>query len=249
MSPTSVVQQAFWDRIPNATSKIALLGRAGCPADHPRPAAEPEPPQSPARVSKRKQSHPARSPLAGPPANDTRARGTGSGEPHSQGVLRLGSKARRLSLDRHLSAPRPLRADVQSRAFRLSFSDEYLRNPHQYVQALITSEGQQLLSPAQRPSPGGSSRSRRSQCTRPRVHASGSSRRSRSGRFHNLQLEQPVAMEVLSENDDSNSVTTAASDLNDLMDTDEQPPATPTRAKSHLRLETPVDTTPHANSP
>ncbi|KAJ2771500.1 hypothetical protein IWQ57_002185 [Coemansia nantahalensis] len=237
MAPTSVIEQAsFWDRIPNATSKVALLGRAGCPDERPRPPRPPAAQPSPVRASKRKQSRPARS-----PANAESARLQCDQGPNP--------KARRLSLDHHIPARRPLRASVQSRAFRLSFSDDYLRNPHQYVQALINCGGPQLVQPALRPSPSASSRSRRSLGARPRPQPSASSRRGRAGRFHNLQLEQPVATDEQSDNDDANSVTTAASDPNDLADADCQLPDSPMRATSQPGQDASMDATPRANSP
>ncbi|KAJ2683120.1 hypothetical protein H4R19_007036, partial [Coemansia spiralis] len=92
MAPTSVVQQTFWDRIPNATSKVALLGRARCTDERPRP---PAAPPSPVRISKRKQSRPARSPAT-------------TDSPRVQCDVDPSPKARRLSLDHHLPARRPL---------------------------------------------------------------------------------------------------------------------------------------------
>ncbi|KAJ2341053.1 hypothetical protein GGF43_006260, partial [Coemansia sp. RSA 2618] len=226
MAPTSVMQQAFWDRIPNATSKVALQGRRELP-ERRHSHGESTPPQSPARISKRKQSHPTRSPLGG----------IGS-QRHDEAPCGLGlsTKARRLSLDRHLPTPHALCADVPARAFRLSFSDEYLRDPHQYVQALISCDTQ-LAAPTHRQH-SGSTRSRRSTPhSSAKSKPSGSARRSRP-RFHNLQLEQPVSADINSETDDANSVITA-SDINDVAESDSQAPATPSRARSRAAAKTP----------
>ncbi|KAJ1897782.1 hypothetical protein LPJ81_004463 [Coemansia sp. IMI 209127] len=242
--PASVARQSFWDRIPNASTTAQLLNRrerssnshsAKC-RQRTRPCAPPRniaPQQS--RVSKRKQSHPMRSPQA---IADADAQ---NGHPaHFPAV-----KARRMSLGGHL--PKLLRASdtagksdsigahraengiVPSRAFRLSFSDDYLRNPQEYVQALIDSESLLVASPMHKSHLSAShSRSRRSTHGGSRSRASNSStRRNRSGRFHNLQLEQTV-FAVQSENEDTHSVTTTGSDLNDLADIDGQVPGTPT---------------------
>ncbi|KAJ2538905.1 hypothetical protein EV175_006405 [Coemansia sp. RSA 1933] len=77
---------------------------------------------------------------------------------------------------------------------------------------------------------GGGSRSRPS---------NSSSRRNRTGRFHNLQLEQTV-FAAQSENEDTQSVTTTASDINELGDIDGQVPGTPTHP---LRNDTMVSET------
>ncbi|KAJ2121174.1 hypothetical protein IW147_004476 [Coemansia sp. RSA 720] len=225
MAPTSVMQQAFWDRIPNATSKLALQGRRELP-ERRHSHEEPASPQSPARISKRKQSHPTRSPLANAEHHRDEA-------PYGLG---LSTKARRLSLDRYLPSPHPICADVPARAFRLSFSDEYLRHPQQYVQALLSCDTQ-LAAPAHRPHSSPSMRSRRAtphSSSKPKPN--GSARRSRS-RFHNLQLEQTVA-DTNSETDDANSVTTA-SDINDQAEFDSQVPVTPSRVHSRAAAETP----------
>ncbi|KAJ2514514.1 hypothetical protein H4217_005716 [Coemansia sp. RSA 1939] len=118
---------------------------------------------------------------------------------------------------------------VPSRAFRLSFSDDYLRNPHEYVQALIDSEASGAASVHKSHASSGHGRTRRSTnggSGRSRPSAA-HGRRNRSGRFHNLQLEQSVFSTQL-DNDDANSVTTTASDINDLADIDGQVPGTPT---------------------
>ncbi|KAJ1791308.1 hypothetical protein LPJ62_001466 [Coemansia sp. RSA 2167] len=212
MAPTSVMQQAFWDRIPNATSKRALQGRELPERRHSHD-------ESPARISKRKQSHPTRSPLAN----------SGHDAPYG-----LSTKARRLSLDRYVPSPHPICTDVPARAFRLSFSDDYLRHPQQYVQALLSCDTQ-LAAPAHRPHSSPSMRSRRATPhSKPKPNTS--ARRSRS-RFHNLQLEQTVA-DTNSETDDANSVTTA-SDINDMAEFDSQVPVTPLRAHSRTAAETP----------
>ncbi|KAJ2499281.1 hypothetical protein GGH96_003649 [Coemansia sp. RSA 1972] len=214
MAPTSVMQQAFWDRIPNATSKRALQGRELPERRH----SHDEP--SPARISKRKQSHPTRSPVAN----------AEHGAPYG-----LSTKARRLSLDRYMPSPHPVCADVPARAFRLSFSDEYLRHPQQYVQALLSCDTH-LAAPAPRPHSSPSMRSRRATPHSSKPKPNTSVRRSRS-RFHNLQLEQTVA-DTNSETDDANSVTTA-SDINDMAEFDSQVPVTPSRAHSLVAAETP----------
>ncbi|KAJ2607349.1 hypothetical protein H4S08_004859, partial [Coemansia sp. RSA 1365] len=159
-------------------------------------------------------------------------------------------KARRLSLDQHLARAQPVDADEQGRAFRLSFSDEYLRNPQRYVQALISCESS-LATPTQKPHSG--NRSRRSNNQRSDSKA-GNSRRHRSRRFHNLQLEQTIPSDIPSENEDTNSFTTTTSDINDLiMETDSQVPGTPTRSQSHLQhatpSSTPRDTVPPSPTP
>ncbi|KAJ1668887.1 hypothetical protein IW140_000047 [Coemansia sp. RSA 1813] len=251
--PASVAHQSFWDRVPNASTMVQLLNRKGSTSGHHakhRQKAHPCAPlrdltlQQP-RVSKRKQSHPMRSPqaIASPGAQND-----GAGGPPTQLPA---AKARRMSLDGRL--PQLLRAvdaaeksgsigaqssahteenggvgGPGSRAFRLSFSDDYLRNPQEYVQALIDSEALVATPIHKSHSSASHSRSRRS------THGGGSrsrpsnssSRRNRSGRFHNLQLEQTVFAAQL-ENEDTNSVTTTASDINDLADIDGQVPGTP----------------------
>ncbi|KAJ2334725.1 hypothetical protein GGI00_001714 [Coemansia sp. RSA 2681] len=146
-----------------------------------------------------------------------------------------------------------------SRAFRLSFSDAYSRNPHEYVQALIDSESTAGMMTPGTPLQGGKlliHRSRRSNnssgyssSTRYRNASSrnqgaggGSSggggapkqrasngATARAGRFHHLQVEQ-----TMSENDDANSVATTASDCNELADADSQVPASPLRHRYQL---------------
>ncbi|KAJ2633679.1 hypothetical protein H4R22_000219 [Coemansia sp. RSA 1290] len=210
MAPTSVMQQTFWGRIPNATSKIALQGRRE-QSEHRPSYTEPGSSPSPARISKRKQSHPTRSPLA------SAAHSKRSHEDMECG-LGLHTKSRRLSLDRHIPTPRSLWTDVPARAFRLSFSDEYLRDPHQYVQALISYDTQ-MNAPTHKSQSAGGSRSRRAtpnSSSKPKPNSS--TRRSRAVRMHNLQFEQPLSGD--SENEDNNSVTTATSDINDLADID-----------------------------
>ncbi|KAJ2414606.1 hypothetical protein GGI10_002275 [Coemansia sp. RSA 2530] len=144
-----------------------------------------------------------------------------------------------------------------SRAFRLSFSDAYSRNPHEYVQALIDSESTAGMTPGT-PLPGKlhMHRSRRSNnssgytsSTRHRSSGSkgqqgGSSSAqkvrasnvaAKGGRFHHLQVEQ-----TMSENDDANSVTTTASDSNDVADTDGQVPASSLRHRYRLSAQQPL---------
>ncbi|KAJ2801931.1 hypothetical protein H4R20_003478 [Coemansia guatemalensis] len=241
MAPTSVIQQAFWDRIPNATSRVALLGRGERPEARRNNHSELA---SSSRVSKRKQSHPTRSPLAPPALNDGQSHdNTRADEAQHAQNPKAKAKARRLSLDQHLSRARARDTDEQGRAFRLSFSDEYLRNPQRYVQALISCESP-LATPAQKPHSGSSTgnRTRRNNNQRSDSKAS-NSRRHRAGRFHNLQLEQTIASDMPSENEDTNSVTTATSDINDLItEADSQVPSTPTRSQSHLRNATPAST-------
>ncbi|PIA17835.1 hypothetical protein COEREDRAFT_7030 [Coemansia reversa NRRL 1564] len=237
MAPTSVIQQAFWDRVPNATSRVALLGRrersGGRRNNHAELA-------SSSRISKRKQSHPTRSPLAPPsPDNGQSHANTRTEDIQQTQKAEVKVKARRLSLDHHMPRVRPVDSDEQGRAFRLSFSDEYLRNPQRYVQALISCESP-LATPTQKPHSG--NRSRRSNNQRSDSKA-GNSRRHRSRRFHNLQLEQTIASDIPSENEDTNSFTTTTSDINDLItETDSQVPGTPTRSQSHLQRETPSST-------
>ncbi|KAJ2080107.1 hypothetical protein H4R24_003312 [Coemansia sp. RSA 988] len=252
MAPTSVIQQTFWDRIPNATSRVALLGRRERPEVCRNNHAELT---SSSRVSKRKQSHPTRSPLAPPALNGGQSHDNArANDIHYAQNSKVKAKARRLSLDQHLARTRPLGADEQGRAFRLSFSDEYRRNPQRYVQALISSESP-LTTATQKPHSGSSTgnRTRRNNNQRSDSKAS-NSRRHRTGRFHNLQLEQTIASDMPSENEDTNSVTTASSDINDLItEADSQVPSTPTRSQSHLRhatpSSTPRDTVPPSPTP
>ncbi|KAJ1953504.1 hypothetical protein EC988_002954, partial [Linderina pennispora] len=125
MSTTGFLQ-TLWDRIPNASSKHVF----GAQTMH----KEAVVPEFPTRISKRKQSRPQRSPhamaLESTPTDSLPAHG-----------MQLG-KSRRLSLDqvsasvtaKHILGikPHPLYTEPQSRAFRLTFSDEYSRNPHAY---------------------------------------------------------------------------------------------------------------------
>ncbi|KAJ1647621.1 hypothetical protein LPJ64_001000 [Coemansia asiatica] len=245
MSPTAV-QQTFWDRVPNATSKLAMLAKGnrsqrlreqqtrriaqnGCEAID----------VSAARVNKRKQSRPMRSPLSPTDAN--------AGSQAEVGSYPAGAnKARRLSFDTCDSQNPTLHIGTRnlSRAFRMSFSDEYLRNPQEYVQALIDCESALPVlalsaSRSQNSSRirGGTGAARSAAAGRHREHYGGSngaktaarqsgSRRIKQARFHNLQLEQTLSA-AQSENEDTNSVTTAASDINDLADMDSQVPGTP----------------------
>ncbi|KAJ2010618.1 hypothetical protein GGI06_004869, partial [Coemansia sp. S85] len=57
----------------------------------------------------------------------------------------------------------------------------------------------------------------------------------KGGRFHHLQVEQ-----TMSENDDANSVTTTASDSNDVADTDGQVPASSLRHRYRLSAQQPL---------
>ncbi|KAI8324597.1 hypothetical protein GQ54DRAFT_296106 [Martensiomyces pterosporus] len=257
----SAIHQTFWDRIPNATSKIALLAKHQDAAGSLH-SVSPEVPVAelpPPRVSKRKQGRPMRSPQAPVSLHACSS--------HSPGAHPI-AKARRLSLD-HLAAAsaRGRREDGvglvscdtglagdagphMSRAFRLSFPDDYSRNPHKYIQALLDCE-HMLAGPAHKPHSSSSRSSRRNNNpsssfhshstrssngsrdhSRSKPQSSGAgTRRSRSTRFHNLQLEQTMSA-TQSENEDTNSVTTAASDLNDLNDIDSHVPGTPTRSHS-----------------
>ncbi|KAJ2845725.1 hypothetical protein IWW36_004665 [Coemansia brasiliensis] len=161
--------------------------------------------------------------------------------------LGLQTKSRRLSLDRHIPTPRSLWTDVPARAFRLSFSDEYLRDPHQYVQALISYDTQ-LHAPTHKSHSASGSRSRRAtpnSATKPKPNSSSlGTRRSRVARIHNLQFEQPLSAD--SENDDNHSVTTATSDINDLADIDTH---TSTKALSQNSALATTDSQPSTAGP
>ncbi|KAJ2861283.1 hypothetical protein GGH94_004997 [Coemansia aciculifera] len=237
--PTSVAHQTFWDRIPNATSKIALLGKSEHLNCHSASKRQPSSPQAaPRRASKRKQLHPMRSPLAPLPA-------VSSPQPATPPA-----KSRRLSVDSSPNTPRPTantKDDTgMSRAFRLSFSDAYTRNPHEYVQALIDSESTAGMTPGtplqgkihmhrsrRSNNSSGYSSSTRHRSTNSRNQQGGSSSThkqrasnvAKSGRFHHLQVEQ-----TMSENDDANSVATTASDSNDVAEV----PASPLRHRYRL---------------
>ncbi|KAJ1942394.1 hypothetical protein GGF37_003135 [Kickxella alabastrina] len=247
MMPTSVVQQTFWDRIPNATSKLAILGRSdftkktgsgknACngtfeAADVPV-----------ARINKRKQSHPMRSPLSPSTSTDS------CPKTHD-----ASAKVRCISLDQHLPETRALHAvDTPnlSRAFCLSFSDDYSRNPHQYVQALIDSESMLTVTTAPlskshssrvRQGSTGRGNTNRGREThsggRANAKQGGGSKRNRAARFHNLQLEQTISA-AQSENEDANSITTVTSDLNELADIDNQVPSTPVSSQHRLAAKT-----------
>ncbi|KAJ2723347.1 hypothetical protein GGI07_002700 [Coemansia sp. Benny D115] len=262
---TSVApQQTFWDRIPNATSKLAILGRSNqsqknqaCMARNqqaigPKTHAD-SASSSTMRINKRKQLHPVRS-LQSPAtpctvaSNDTIA----------------GSKNRRFTATQssqqvpvHTQRNKDEHGDcwgmgTLSRAFNLSYADDYSRNPHQYVQALIVDRENSSLGPTTMPShagrtganrhsrPGAGVRSgmpgriRDTQAARSpggsvKPTGSGSRRNGKGGRFHNLQVEQ-----TMSENDDAASATTTTSYTNDLADVDSQVPDTP--ARNRLRL-------------
>ncbi|KAJ1870328.1 hypothetical protein H4R99_007205 [Coemansia sp. RSA 1722] len=270
MAPTAV-QQTFWDRVPNATSKLAMLAKSnrsqrlreqqvriaktGCEAVD----------VSAVRVNKRKQSRPMRSPLSPTDANTGSLMEAGL---HSGGA----TKARRLSFGACDAQTPTLHIGTRnlSRAFRMSFSDEYLRNPQEYVQALIDCESALpvLTSPASRSLSGGRIRggnsASRSAGGRHREYYGGSngaktaarqsgSRRSKQTRFHNLQLEQTLSA-AQSENEDANSVTTATSDINELVDLDGQVPGTPIRnlhrlaAKAEMGTETETEAEPETEA-
>ncbi|KAJ2747862.1 hypothetical protein GGI20_000157 [Coemansia sp. BCRC 34301] len=248
--PTSVAHQTFWDRIPNATSKIALLGKSERTRCH--SASTRQSNASPAttrRASKRKQLRPMRSPLAPLPATASTSASASTAQ----------EKSRCLSADTSPHLPwsaqsRPNKEEGgMSRAFRLSFSDAYSRNPHEYVQALIYSESTVGTTPGT-PLQGkphmhrsrrgynssGYSSSARFRNASSRHHGGGSSSSApkqrasngaaaRAGRFHHLQVEQ-----TMSENDDANSVTTTASDCNELADADGRVPASPQRHRYQL---------------
>ncbi|KAJ2736666.1 hypothetical protein IW152_000635 [Coemansia sp. BCRC 34962] len=144
-----------------------------------------------------------------------------------------------------------------SRAFRLSFSDAYSRNPHEYVQALIDSESTAGMTPGT-PLPGklhmhrsrrsnnssGYTSSTRHRSTGSKSQQGGSSGAqkvrasnvaAKGGRFHHLQVEQ-----TMSENDDANSVTTTTSDSNDVADTDGQVPASSLRHRYRMSAQQPL---------
>ncbi|KAJ2818062.1 hypothetical protein GGI24_005211, partial [Coemansia furcata] len=231
--PTSVAHQTFWDRIPNATSKIAILGKSEHLSCH--SASKRQPSSSlaaPRRPSKRKQLRPMRSPLAPLSALSAPQPATPP------------AKSRRLSVDNSPHTSRTARIHTEdgagmSRAFRLSFSDAYSRNPHEYVQALIDSESTVGITPGtplqgklhmhrsrrSNNSSGYSSSTRhRSTSSKNQQGGSSSAQKQRAGntaakggRFHHLQVEQ-----TMSENDDANSITTTASDSNDVADPDSQ---------------------------
>ncbi|KAJ1944339.1 hypothetical protein FBU59_002628 [Linderina macrospora] len=226
---TASFLQTFWDRIPNATSKHTF----GIPAMH----KEAVVPEFPTRISKRKQSRPQRSPHA--IALESTPTDSSSAQDMSPG------KSQRLSLDqvsasvtaKHILGinPHPLYTEPQSRAFRLTFSDEYSRNPHAYVQALLDIE-HSSVHPGSKPH---GARNRRNTSSRTR-HADKHrvpNRRSRT-RFHNLQLEQTISG-VHSENDDSNSMV-SASDINDLTDSEMHTRGRP----SHLGMAARQDKSP-----
>ncbi|KAJ2535659.1 hypothetical protein EV175_006886, partial [Coemansia sp. RSA 1933] len=177
--PTSVAHQSFWDRVPNASTTAQLLSRRENRHRHSTKHKQRElhqyaplrdlslqQQQQQARVSKRKQSHPMRSPQA-------IANGGAQNDSTGKSATQLSAaKARRVLLDGHL--PQLLRAEdkegkggggendgiAPSRAFRLSFSDDYLRNPQEYVQALIDSES--LVATPMHKVHSSASRSRRS---------------------------------------------------------------------------------------
>ncbi|KAJ1819423.1 hypothetical protein LPJ56_003650 [Coemansia sp. RSA 2599] len=252
MAPTAV-QQTFWDRVPNATSKLAMLAKSNRPQRQREQQARIAKngceaiDVSAIRVNKRKQSRPMRSPLSPTDANAGSQAEAGA---HSASA----TKARRLSFDTCDSQSPALHIDTRnlSRAFRMSFSDEYLRNPQEYVQALIDCESALPVpsSPVGRLQSGGRVRggtsAARAAASRHRDYYGGSggngaraaarpsgSRRSKPARFHNLQLEQTLSA-AQSENEDANSVTTAASDINDFADFDGQVPGTPVRSLHRL---------------
>ncbi|KAI9503282.1 hypothetical protein BX070DRAFT_234980 [Coemansia spiralis] len=285
--PTSIAHQSFWDRIPNATTRGTMLSRRTAAECKKQKESHRHPPLrdltlQQARVSKRKQSRPMRSPFT--PTPTLAIADTTCDKPTSRPSV----KARRLSLDQHPSQSLLLRtadasergprangnssgvgqvnlakdgasdspgSSISGRAFRLSFSDDYLRNPHEYVQALIDSETL-LATPVHKSHSTSSTGSRARRSThgggsgsRDRARQSSSStRRNRSGRFHNLQLEQTI-FAAQSENDDVNSVTTAASDMNDLADLDGQVPETPTRPGRHGDTEASEDAASKPQTP
>ncbi|KAJ2783001.1 hypothetical protein GGI15_002731 [Coemansia interrupta] len=230
MAPTAV-QQSFWDRIPHATSKLAMLGksdRSTKPQKKHKQAASAysgsKPSETPAsRASKRKQSHPMRSPLS------QNSAGTGS---NSLSVDT--ARPCRIGLDQRIPVSQSLQVDTRnlSRAFRMSFSDEYLKNPQEYVQALADCEYAIPVPASPSSRSQGNARSRNGSAARNSPNRSRgdaynggraglrqtvSSKRVKTGRFHNLQMVQS-----LSDNDDATSVTTAASDINDPTDVDSQ---------------------------
>ncbi|KAJ1724197.1 hypothetical protein LPJ53_001535 [Coemansia erecta] len=241
MAPTAV-QQSFWDRVPHATSKLAMLGksdRSTKPQKKQKQAASAyggcgSSETLASRTNKRKQSHPMRSPLSHNPA-DT----------ESNSLSIDAARPCRIRLDQRIPVSQSLQVDTRnlSRAFRMSFSDEYLKNPQEYVQALVDCEYAIPVpaSPSSRSqgnyrSRNGSTARNSSNRSRGDVYNGGraglrqavSSKRARTGRFHNLQMEQ-----TLSENDDAISVTTAASDINDSADIESQPPGTPSVRGRH----------------
>ncbi|KAJ2363680.1 hypothetical protein IW150_006671, partial [Coemansia sp. RSA 2607] len=177
------------------------------------------------RASKRKQSHPMRSPVSQKSAGI---------ENNSLSID--AARPCKIRLDQRIPVSQSLQVDTRnlSRAFRMSFSDEYLKNPQGYVQALVDCEYAIPVpsSPSGRSqgnvkSRHGSSARNGSNRSRGDVYNGGraglrqtiSSKRAKTERFHNLQMEQ-----TLSENEDAASVTTATSDIADV---DSPAPGTP----------------------